>query len=261
MRHYNVPRLNSISYYVVFCDCGHELRRFYDDETTGKEQFDNWQTRALEADRQCRNCFQQQPQSPATIKDQSSLSGYLDELAATIQSAIGSLDFTHADLYTKREAAKNISHIAATICAAIALQPVPIADVLLLTPIQILLVQSIGRIYNVPLSTKTAYEIATNIGLGVVLRQIFVAAVKMGMPLMGGLLCSTYVYSSTFYMGKVAQIYFEKGRPLTAEELEQAQSSRSRAEERLRELEQVMRAGLITEVEFQQKRKQIVDEI
>ncbi|KAF0247223.1 MAG: hypothetical protein FD167_3379, partial [bacterium] len=38
MRHYNIPRLEQISYYVVFCGCGTELKRFYNRyEKTGKQ--------------------------------------------------------------------------------------------------------------------------------------------------------------------------------------------------------------------------------
>jgi uncharacterized protein (DUF697 family) len=195
------------------------------------------------------------------IQVRGSFQSFIDDLAASIRQALGEIDFSKASLEQKREAAKKVSHVAATACAALALQPIPIADVLILTPIQVLLVQSIGRIYGVPLTAKTAFEIATNIGLGVLLRQIFVAIIKIGVPVMGGLLASTYVYMSTYYMGRVAQIYFEKGRPLTPEELNQVQMSRSRAEERMRELESLKSSGLITEEEYQRKRHQILDEI
>lgn len=191
----------------------------------------------------------------------STFQSYIDDVQKAVKSIFEEMDFSKATLDSKREAAKRLSQIAATACTAIALQPIPIADVLLLTPIQILMVQGIGRIYGVPLTTKTAYEVGTNIGLGVLLRQIFITIVKTGIPLMGGVLMSTYVYFATYYMGKVAQVYFEKGRPLTQEEMNNLNSAKSRAEERLKELNQLRKSEMITESEYQQKRQQIIDEI
>ncbi|MEW6737654.1 MAG: DUF697 domain-containing protein [Acidobacteriota bacterium] len=256
MRDYPVPRLVGASYYVVFCDCGRELKRFPDEDSRGQERFEIWRQQSSDSEQWCPQCYRQQAE-----KARPTIESFTDDLAVAIRGAIGEMDFSQAALWEKREAAKKVSHVAATICAAIALQPIPIADLFLLTPIQILLVQSIGRIYGVPLSTKTALEVATNIGLGVLLRQIFVTIIKIGVPMMGGLLASTYVYATTYYMGRVAQYYFEKGRPLTAEEIAQMQSSRSRAEDRLRELESLKSAALITEEEYQRKRIQILDEI
>ena len=267
MRHYSLPHLERPSHYVVFCDCGRELKRFSDRKSvTAKGQFDTWLEQAEIAEQWCSVCYQDKVEEAISEAGQfeaspSPLQSYINDLSISIRQALGQMDLSRASLEEKREAAKKISHLAATACAALALQPIPIADVFVLTPIQILLVQSIGRIYGVPLTAKTAFEIATNIGLGVLLRQIFIAMIKIGLPVMGGLLTSTYVYMSTYYMGRVAQVYFEKGRPLTPEELQEVQSSRSRAEDRLRELEHLRKSDLITDEEYQRKRRQIVDEI
>jgi uncharacterized protein (DUF697 family) len=272
MRHYYYTRLEQPGYCIAFCDCGRELKRFVDSAgRDGRAQFQQWQNEAAPDQQWCNNCYQQKITAEraelARVGDlevaalPQSLRGFLDDLSDAIKTIISGLDLSQATLAEKRAAADKISHLAATACVALALQPIPIADVLLITPIQIILVQSIGRIYGVPLSAKTAFEIATNIGLGVLLQQIFISMVKIGMPLMGGLLVSSYVYAATYYMGRVAQVYFEKGRPLTAQELGEMQASRSRAEDRLREIDQLKNAGLITEEEYQRKRAQIVDEI
>jgi uncharacterized protein (DUF697 family) len=267
MRHFSLPHLERPSHYVVFCDCGREIKRFSDRKgVTGKEQFDTWLEQAEIAEQWCAACYEEKieeaiSEAGAEQTTPSPFQTYINDLSISIRQALGQMDLSRATLDEKREAAKKISHLAATACAALALQPIPIADVFVLTPIQILLVQSIGRIYGVPLTAKTAFEVATNIGLGVLLRQIFISMIKIGLPVMGGLLTSTYVYMSTYYMGRVAQIYFEKGRPLTPEELQEVQTSRSRAEERLRELEHLKKSDLITEEEYQRKRTQIVEEI
>lgn len=271
MRHYNVPRLQANSYYVVFCECGKELKRFRDTgQQTGREKFEVWLQATVEADRWCHSCYQKQDRSAQNLSltlewfragEGTPMREFINDLSDSLREFFGQVDFSKATLDSKREACKRVSHIAATAAAAVALQPIPVADIFLLTPIQILLVQSIGRIYGVPLSARTALEIATNIGMGVVLQQIFIAITKIGVPLMGGLLCSTYVYTATYYMGRVAQIYFEKGRPLTNEELNNIQTSRSRAEERLREIDALRRAELINDEEFQRKRNEILDSI
>lgn len=264
MRHYNIPRLEGTSYYVVFCDCGRELKRFYDKPNqTGAQQFEAWFSKTKPNEQCCSECCQKMPpETQLSEKEEpSTITSFVDGLKATYETVLADIDPQKASLDTKRETAKQLSHIAATACAALALQPIPIADVLVLTPIQILLVQAIGRVYGVPISKKTALEVATNIGLGIVLQQIFIALVKTGIPLMGGLLVSTYVYTATFYMGKMAQIYFEKGRPLTQQELQQVQTTRSRAEERLRELDHLKQQGLISEEEYKNKRNRILDEL
>lgn len=264
MRHYAVPQLDNPSYYVVFCDCGRQLKKFTDEgEKLAKVEFEQWLQHARLSEQWCIDCYAKQlPCTETTTKtDKSPLTSFMDDLAATIKIVTDGFDYSKANLDGKRAAANQVSNIAATACAAIALQPIPIADFFLLTPIQIALVQAIGRIYGVPLSTKTALEIGSNIGLGLVLRQIFIVLVKMGIPMMGGLLVSTYVYTATYYMGRVAQIYFEQGRPLTEQELNQVQAARSRAESRLRELDELKAAQLINETEYQEKRSQIISEI
>lgn len=265
MRHYNIPRLDNASYYVVFCDCGRELKRFYDKTNqTGTEQFESWLSKNKLDEQWCKDCFEKIPvEAQASQKEQepSTIKSFIENLTATYETVLADIDPQKASVDAKRETSRQLSHIAATACAALALQPIPIADVLVLTPIQILLVQAIGRVYGVPISKKTALEIATNIGLGIVLQQIFIALIKTGIPLMGGLLVSTYVYTATFYMGKMAQIYFEKGRPLTQQELQQVQTIRSRAEERLKELDHLKQQGLINEEEYKSKRNRILDEI
>lgn len=269
MRHYNFSRLKQPSYYAVFCDCGIELKRFYaNTNTSSKELFEKWLENSSLSDQYCSDCYQKiSLEKSKTIekevinKEKPLIQSFIDDLAVTYETILADIDPQKASVETKRETAKQLSHAGATICAAIALQPIPIADVLVITPIQILLVQAIGRVYGVPLSSKTALEIATNIGLGIILQQIFIALVKAGLPLMGGLVVSTYVYTATFYMGKAAQIYFEKGRPLTKQELEQIQNTRSRAEERLKELDQLKKSNLITEEEYKNKRIKILDEI
>lgn len=281
MRHYNVPRLEKISYYIVFCDCGRELKRFYNrTEKTGKEQFEEWFSKNNAPEYSCSsNCFEapkpieqanqiieqvESIESNATVAGiaiVSPIQSFIDDISSTYQTILSDIDPEKSTVESKRELAKQLSHIAATACATLALQPIPIADVFVITPVQVLLVQAIGRVYGIPLSTKTALEIATNVGLGVILQQIFVAIVKVGVPLMGGLLVSTYVYTATFYMGKIAQIYFEKGRPLTPQEVQQVQVTRSRAEERLKEIDHLKTLGLITEEEYLNKRVKILDEI
>lgn len=266
MRHQDFSTLKNPGYYVVFCDCDCEIKRFYPDNNfTAKELFEEWLKNSSSSEQYCLDCHQKinLEKSKPTKKEasKSPIKSFIDDLSKTYETILADVDPQKASLEAKRETAKQLSHAAATICAALALQPIPIADVLIITPIQILLVQAIGRVYGVPISTKTALEIATNIGLGIALRQIFVALIKVGLPLMGGLLVTTYVYTATFYMGKVAQVYFEKGRPLTKQELEQMQSVRSRAEERLRELDQLKQSNLITEEEYKNKRIKILDEI
>ncbi len=274
MRHYNIPRLEQISYYVVFCDCGTELKRFYNRyEKTGKQQFEEWFLKCKPSEHWCNICFDQlgvekiesresmdsiETLEPSII---SPVESFIDDLNATYQTILADIDPERSSVESKRETAKQLSHIAATACAALALQPIPIADILIITPVQVLLVQAIGRVYGIPLSAKTALEIATNLGLGVMLQQVFVAIVKVGVPLMGGLLVSTYVYTATFYMGKIAQIYFEKGRPLTPQEVQQVQTTHSRAQERLKEIDNLKELGLITEQEYKNKRTKILDDI
>ncbi|BDP40931.1 hypothetical protein DAETH_09000 [Deinococcus aetherius] len=105
---------------------------------------------------------------------------------------------------------------AALLSGAIAVEPVPFADILLITPVQAKMVLHIGKIYGFDINPTRAREIAQELGAtvayGVMARQVMRGLAKLALPVIGGLITAPAVYGWTFALGRVAQRYFERKR-------------------------------------------------
>lgn len=117
---------------------------------------------------------------------------------------------------TPEENAEEVIRSAALLSGAIAVEPVPFADILLITPVQAKMVLHIGRIYGFDISPDRAREIAQELGAtvayGLVARQVMRGIAKLALPVIGGLITAPAVYGWTFALGRVAQNYFERKR-------------------------------------------------
>lgn len=97
------------------------------------------------------------------------------------------------------------------ICAGIAIQPIPFADIFLLTPTQIIMGNKIANIRGHKISEKSIKEILKEIsgiiGLGLIAQQLVIGSYKTILPFMGGLTTIPVVYGLTFGIGKVMDYY------------------------------------------------------
>ena len=101
-----------------------------------------------------------------------------------------------------------------TIASGIGATPIPISDIFILTPLQILLIGIIGGLScrSVSRETVTEFIIASgiNLGAGVALREIARQLVKI-IPVGGPMISGAIAYIGTYAIGKAAEAYFFEG--------------------------------------------------
>ena len=99
-------------------------------------------------------------------------------------------------------------------CAAVAVQPIPFADIFVLTPIQAYMGVRLSAIRGMPLSDAQAMdllkEISGVVGLGMVAQQIALGLYKTGLPFLAGFTTIPLVFGLTYAMGRIMDYYLEK---------------------------------------------------
>ncbi len=130
-------------------------------------------------------------------------------------------DFSSCTPSEKMQFAENVRNICAITGAMVAPQPIPIADIWIITPIQYIMVRAIGNIYGYKLSESSVAEIASVIGGGFMGQQVCLTLFKLGMPGFGGLFGAGFVFAWTQGMGCAAEAYFKSGMTKTREELDE----------------------------------------
>jgi len=102
---------------------------------------------------------------------------------------------------------KRFSVLAAAICV----DPIPVADIFILTPLQILMIAIIGGLSCEPVSRETVgkYSAAAgiDIGMGFSLRKIARELVKL-IPVLGPAISGAIAAAGTYAIGKSAEAYF-----------------------------------------------------
>lgn len=142
-----------------------------------------------------------------------------------VKQVIDNFNFDVDPALSREENAEQVIKSAALLSGAIAVEPIPFADVLLITPVQAKMVLHVGKIYGYDITPDRALEIAQELGVtvayGLAARQVMRGIAKMALPLIGGLITAPAVYGWTFALGRLAQNYFER----RAEGLPPAQKS------------------------------------
>jgi len=134
-------------------------------------------------------------------------------------------DFSDRNDDERKKICSQIRVIAGAAGAALALAPVPFADIVTITPVQYLMVRAIGNVYGYKISENSVGEIVAVIGGGILGQQTILALFKIGLPGAGGLVGSSFVYGWTYGMGKAAELYFSSGMTATKEDLRKARES------------------------------------
>lgn len=107
-----------------------------------------------------------------------------------------------------------IIHIFSVTCAAVAVQPIPFADIFVLTPIQAYMGVRLSAIRGMPMSdaeaTDLLKEIAGIVGLGMAAQQVALGLYKVGLPFLAGFTTIPLVYGLTYAIGRIMDFYLEK---------------------------------------------------
>tara|TARA_B100000767_G_scaffold221793_1_gene210349 strand:+ start:292 stop:834 length:543 start_codon:yes stop_codon:yes gene_type:complete len=127
---------------------------------------------------------------------------------------------------TQDQKSEKIIKIFSAICAAVAVQPIPFADIAILTPIQAYMGTRIAAVRGLKLSEqdskKMLGDISITLGLGLVAQQIALGAYKVGLPFLAGFTTIPLVFGLTYGIGKVMDAYIKsklRGVSLSPEQL------------------------------------------
>lgn len=127
---------------------------------------------------------------------------------------------------TQAQKISQIIHIFSAICAGVAVQPIPFADIFLLTPIQAYMGVRLSAVMGQPLSERESTEIIKEIagvaGLGLLAQQLALGAYKTFLPFLGGLTTIPLVYGLTYAIGRVMEQYLmarHKNQQLSSEQI------------------------------------------
>ena len=190
---------------------------------------------------------------------------YYEEYKDLIQK-LASGDFSQATQQERDETISKIIHASALTSALISIIPVPLIE----TPVQITMVRSIGKVYDQELDEKVILEIMSVIGGNVLLRQLMRL-----IPYVGFVMNVSRVYGTTWAIGSAAEYYFKHDREVEKEELmrifktvlkqktqeKEREMSERHTKERLEELKTLLDKELISQEEYDEKRKDIIAEL
>lgn len=136
----------------------------------------------------------------------------LDKARENIKKEITDIE-NRTDL-TDDQKVSRICTVFSTTCAAVAVQPIPFADIFVLTPIQAYMGKKIADIRGFNISEAGAKEIfkelAGLVGLGFLSQQLAIGAYKTVLPFISGFTTIPLVFGLTYGMGKVMDYFFEK---------------------------------------------------
>ena len=114
----------------------------------------------------------------------------------------------------QHEAAQVLVKSTIGICAAIGAQPIPLADLPILTTLQLMMVAGIMYVSGRERSLRAAGEfigaLGANVGAAMLLREGTRAALKF-FPGWGNVLCGLVAGSGTYAIGRAASVFFIDG--------------------------------------------------
>lgn len=182
-------------------------------------------------------------------------------------------DFDDASPDEREAAVDRIVQWSALAAGAVALQPLPLLDVLLLSPIQIAMVQAIGRIHGQRLDEKSVLEVLSTFGASILAQNVILSTAKF-VPFIGWATSIAMAYALTWAVGEVADYYFGSGRGASkselkarfdevyrrkkAEKMKDVGSNKESLKARLAQLQEALDAGLLTPEEFDVKRRDVL---
>jgi uncharacterized protein (DUF697 family) len=143
----------------------------------------------------------------------SALREYKDSLQKV---ARGKLDEAGDD--ERRQAVQHVIQTASVAAAAVALQPLPFVDPLLLTPIHIGMVQAIARAYGHRLDRKSALEKLRAVSSSLLTQNVAITGAKF-VPTLGWLYAASVAHALTFAVGDMTDRYFRGGRNMLPAEM------------------------------------------
>jgi uncharacterized protein (DUF697 family) len=181
-------------------------------------------------------------------------------------------DFDSASPEERAEAVRDVINVCSVAAGAVTFQPIPFLDIALVSPIQIAMVQAIGRVYGHRLDQKAIIEMLSTFGASLLAQNAIIAAAKF-IPFAGWVVAISMAYALTYAIGEVADHYFKNGRGVSAEELksmfdrvyhekkkekQDAHEGNDELKEKLEKLKRARADGILTEEEFERKKQELL---
>jgi uncharacterized protein (DUF697 family) len=123
-----------------------------------------------------------------------------------------------ADVAVKERRIRALIYSKATLCAAVGLVPIPVADFFVITPIQIAMVTAIGYFHGVEVGRERVAELLSTLGVGVGLREVARHVVRL-VPGYGSAVSAAIAFSGTVALGEAANLWFRGQMKLSGAEL------------------------------------------
>jgi uncharacterized protein (DUF697 family) len=118
------------------------------------------------------------------------------------------------DREAQREIAQSLVKSTAAVCTAIGAQPIPLADLPILTTLQLVMVSGImyvsGRERSLRAATEFIGALGANVGAGMLLREGTRALLKF-FPGWGNVICGMVAGAGTYAIGRAAIVFFLEG--------------------------------------------------
>ncbi len=135
----------------------------------------------------------------------------------------------------QRKLARRMTATAAAVAAGIAAAPIPVADILPITALQIGLISGIAYVSGRELSKKAARELmaalGANVGAAFALREGARALAKIVFPGAGSAVSAGVAFAGTWGLGEAAIAYFIEKRPIAEARERFQRKRREKAEE------------------------------
>lgn len=182
-------------------------------------------------------------------------------------------NFESASDAEKDEAVRELVKVCSIAAGAVTVQPIPFVDTALITPIQIAMVQGIGKVRGYSLDQKSIVEILSTFGASLVAQSVIMAAAKL-IPFFGWVVTISMAYALTWAIGEVSDHYFKTGRGASSSEMkdmfkrvyddkkaEKEASNKKNAtlKDKLEKLKAAKAAGVLTDEEFERKKQEVMD--
>ena len=195
------------------------------------------------------------------------MSGHLDTLKRVLDG-----DYSEATEQEKAKAVKELIQVCSVTAGAVTIQPIPFVDTALIAPIQIGLVQGIGKIHGYKLDKRSILEILSTFGASIVAQNVIMAAAKF-IPFFGWLVTISMAYALTWAIGEVSDHYFRNGRNVSEDDLramfdkvyktkksekEREHKGNKTLKQKLEELKEARKDGLLTDEEFEAKKADLL---
>jgi uncharacterized protein (DUF697 family) len=144
------------------------------------------------------------------------------------------------------EIAQTLVKSTTAICAAIGAQPIPLADLPILTALQLMMVSGImyisGRERSLRAATEFVTALGVNVGAGMILREGARALLKF-FPGWGNVVCGAVAGAGTYAIGRSAIVYFLEGLTLKDARRTYLSTRKKRVQPEPRALKQIEAAG------------------